>query len=168
MKQLILALLAIFTITLLPAQTVTLSSKSVEVVNSTGRIIHPIQEYTLSLKVSPDTSLTITRAAGPYKPIATNIALSAVTLGVNDTTDAQKITAIQALGATFQVSAGYRTIIPKGTKWAFDYTTSSKRVDIYYVDDRRILRTFTAHIDSLKNDSSTTARLVWLRATFYP
>jgi hypothetical protein len=41
-------------------------------------------------------------------------------------------------------------------------------VDIYYIDDRRILRTFTAHIDSLKNDSSTTARLVWLRATFYP
>jgi hypothetical protein len=168
MKQILAVLAALAFTAGLFGQTVTVSSKSIEVVNSTGRTIHPVGQYTLSLKVSPDTSLTITRAGGPYKPIASNLALSAVTLGVNDTTAAQKITAIQALGATFQVSAAYRTIIPKSDLWAFDYATAGKRVDVYFIDGRKLLRTFTTHIDSLKNDSSTTARLVYLRSTFYP
>ena len=168
MKKILIALLMVAAMGPLLAQSVAITSKMVQVTHSGGREIYPLREFIITLKVSTDTSFTITRVGGPYKPIVEDIALSALTMAATDTTDALKITALQALGATWQTSATYRTIIPKSQLWGWDYTTSTKRVTCYLVDGRKILRKFTVHIDSLKNDSSTTARLVYLNSTFYP
>jgi hypothetical protein len=155
------------------AQTVAITAKTISVGYSTGEEILPTADYWISLKVrsdtiAPDTSITIYRTGSPGRAIVTGVSLDDVTLGVNDTTHAQKITAIQALGANFQTSAFYRTIIPKSNRWAWAYSTTGKQLTAFSINGHQLTRSFVVNIDSLKNESTTTNRLVFLRSTFYP